>query len=55
MRAIEAGIALLGPGDTLVVAGKGHEPGQIVGDKVLPFDDREAVRAAVARASEDET
>jgi len=55
MQAIEAGIALLGPGDTLVVAGKGHEPGQIVGDKVLPFDDREAVRAAVARASEDET
>jgi UDP-N-acetylmuramoyl-L-alanyl-D-glutamate--2,6-diaminopimelate ligase len=55
MQAIEAGIDLLGPGDTLVVAGKGHEPGQIVGDKVLPFDDREAVRAAVARASEDET
>ena len=54
-QAIEAGIAALGPGDVLVVAGKGHEPGQIVGDQVLPFDDRDAVRAAVAAAPEEES
>jgi UDP-N-acetylmuramoyl-L-alanyl-D-glutamate--2,6-diaminopimelate ligase len=37
--AIRAGIVDLGPGDVLLVAGKGHETGQIVGDRVLPFDD----------------
>jgi UDP-N-acetylmuramoyl-L-alanyl-D-glutamate--2,6-diaminopimelate ligase len=42
--AIAEGIARLGKGDVLIIAGKGHEPGQIVGDKVLPFDDAEEVR-----------
>ena len=46
-EAIRAGVAALGPGDVLVVAGKGHESGQIVGDRTLPFDDAGVVREAV--------
>jgi len=38
-EAIRAGVSMLGEGDVLVVAGKGHEQGQIVGDEVRPFDD----------------
>ncbi|MHB8530248.1 MAG: UDP-N-acetylmuramoyl-L-alanyl-D-glutamate--2,6-diaminopimelate ligase [Caulobacteraceae bacterium] len=38
-QAIAHAAGLLQPGDILVVAGKGHEQGQIVGEKVLPFDD----------------
>ena len=44
-RGHAAGARLLGAGDVLLVAGKGHETGQIVGDKVIPFSDHEAVRA----------
>lgn len=48
--AIAAAIEGLGEGDILVIAGKGHEAGQIVGAEVLPFDDGdEARKAAVAR------
>jgi UDP-N-acetylmuramoyl-L-alanyl-D-glutamate--2,6-diaminopimelate ligase len=48
-EAIRAGIAALQEGDVLVIAGKGHESGQIVGDEVRPFLDRdEAIRAAIA-------
>ena len=47
-EAIKAGISALQPGDALLIAGKGHETGQIVGDKVLPFSDHEAVAAALA-------
>jgi UDP-N-acetylmuramoyl-L-alanyl-D-glutamate--2,6-diaminopimelate ligase len=47
-EAIKAGIAALQPGDALLIAGKGHETGQIVGDKTLPFSDHDAVAAALA-------
>jgi UDP-N-acetylmuramoyl-L-alanyl-D-glutamate--2,6-diaminopimelate ligase len=36
-------------GDVIVVAGKGHERGQYVGQQVIPFDDREVAAAALAR------
>ncbi len=46
--AIRAAVQMLRPGDVLVVAGKGHETGQIVGERTLPFSDQDAVRAAIA-------
>jgi UDP-N-acetylmuramoyl-L-alanyl-D-glutamate--2,6-diaminopimelate ligase len=46
--AIRAGLAGLAPGDVLLLAGKGHESGQIVGNAVLPFNDGDEARAAVA-------
>ncbi|MCG8510977.1 MAG: UDP-N-acetylmuramoyl-L-alanyl-D-glutamate--2,6-diaminopimelate ligase, partial [Rhodospirillales bacterium] len=45
-EAIMAAVAGLSEGDILVVAGKGHESGQIVGAEVLPFDDADVVRRA---------
>jgi UDP-N-acetylmuramoyl-L-alanyl-D-glutamate--2,6-diaminopimelate ligase len=47
-QAIRAAIDDLEPGDALLIAGKGHETGQIIGDRVLPFSDHEAVAAALA-------
>ena len=46
-QAIRHAIAALAPGDALVIAGKGHESGQIVGDRTLPFSDHEAVATAL--------
>jgi UDP-N-acetylmuramoyl-L-alanyl-D-glutamate--2,6-diaminopimelate ligase len=46
-QAIRAGVADLKRGDVLLIAGKGHESGQIVGDRVLPFSDHTAVAAAL--------
>jgi len=48
-RAIELAIAQARPGDVVLVAGKGHETYQIVGDRVLPFDDASVARDALAR------
>ncbi|HJO87981.1 MAG TPA: UDP-N-acetylmuramoyl-L-alanyl-D-glutamate--2,6-diaminopimelate ligase, partial [Rhodospirillales bacterium] len=45
--AIFAAVKGLSEGDLLVIAGKGHEQGQIIGDDVLPFDDVEIARQAV--------
>ena len=47
-EAILRGVDALGPGDALLIAGKGHETGQTVGDDVLPFDDAEQASVAVA-------
>ena len=46
-QAIRAAVRGLGPRDILVIAGKGHEQGQVVGDTVRPFDDAAEARAAV--------
>lgn len=46
-EAIRHGVAMLKAGDCLLIAGKGHETGQTVGDIVHPFDDREQGRAAL--------
>jgi UDP-N-acetylmuramoyl-L-alanyl-D-glutamate--2,6-diaminopimelate ligase len=47
-EAIRASIAELRRGDVLLIAGKGHETGQIIGKQVLPFSDHDAVAAALA-------
>jgi len=47
--AINAAVAMMGAGDVVLVAGKGHETGQIVADRVLPFSDHETLKAALER------
>jgi len=46
-EAIRRAIADLNGGDVLLIAGKGHETGQIIGDGIVPFSDHEAVAAAL--------
>jgi UDP-N-acetylmuramoyl-L-alanyl-D-glutamate--2,6-diaminopimelate ligase len=46
--AIRHGLALLAPGDLLLIAGKGHERGQIIGSVTHPFEDAAVARNAVA-------
>ena len=48
-EAIRAGVAMLEPGDVLLIAGKGHETGQIVGKEVLPFSDRDEAQGALTK------
>ena len=47
-EAILRGVDALGPGDALLICGKGHETGQVVGDDILPFDDVEQASVAIA-------
>ena len=47
--AIAAAIESAGRGDMVVIAGKGHEPYQLVGDRRLDFDDRDCARSALRR------
>jgi UDP-N-acetylmuramoyl-L-alanyl-D-glutamate--2,6-diaminopimelate ligase len=46
--AIRSAIAGLSSGDVLLIAGKGHETGQIIGDEIVPFSDQQEARAALA-------
>lgn len=50
-EAIRTAVEMLEAGDTLIVAGKGHEQGQTVGDTVLHFSDHEEIRAALKGVS----
>ena len=50
-EAIANALAKARPGDTVLIAGKGHEDYQLVGDKVLPFDDREVARALMGQVA----
>ena len=47
-EAILRGVDALQPGDALLIAGKGHETGQIIGNDIYPFDDAEQASVAVA-------
>jgi UDP-N-acetylmuramyl tripeptide synthase len=46
-RAIQLGIRVSDPGDTVLIAGKGHETYQILGTSTIAFDDREEARKAL--------
>lgn len=50
-QAIRTAVATAGAGDVVVVAGKGHEVGQYVGDEVHEFDDRAELRAALTQGA----
>ncbi|MEZ5847901.1 MAG: UDP-N-acetylmuramoyl-L-alanyl-D-glutamate--2,6-diaminopimelate ligase [Geminicoccaceae bacterium] len=52
-RAIRAAFAALEPGDVLVVAGKGHESGQLVGDQTFPFNDAVELKKALRESGGD--
>ena len=47
-EAIRAAVRIMQPGDVVLVAGKGHETGQIVGDTIMPFSDHDVLAEALA-------
>lgn len=47
--AIDRAVSLAEPGDVVLIAGKGHEPYQLIGGQSFPFDDRNEARAALAK------
>jgi UDP-N-acetylmuramoyl-L-alanyl-D-glutamate--2,6-diaminopimelate ligase len=49
-RAIALALEVAEPGDLVLIAGKGHETGQQIGDDVLPFDDRDVARRELEHA-----
>lgn len=51
-EAIKTAIAALGGGDTLLIAGKGHETSQMIGTETLPFDDASVARHALSQLGE---
>ncbi len=51
--AIRAAVNVAGPGDTVIVAGKGHEQGQYVGEAVIPFSDVDELTAALHHATQE--
>ncbi len=50
-RAIELALSKAKPGDVIVIAGKGHEVGQTIGNETLPFSDVEEVQRALGRST----
>ena len=55
LNAIEHAVSEMKSGDILLIAGKGHEQGQTIGDQVFEFDDVSAVRSAIALVEQNET
>jgi UDP-N-acetylmuramoyl-L-alanyl-D-glutamate--2,6-diaminopimelate ligase len=47
-EAIATAVRMMTPGDVVLVAGKGHETGQIIGDRIIPFSDHDEIRKALA-------
>ena len=48
-EAIATAVQLARPGDLVLIAGKGHEKYQVIGDRILPFDDVVVAQEALAR------
>lgn len=49
-QAIRYAVRMMGAGDVVLVAGKGHETGQLVGSTLIPFSDHEEIRRAIEEA-----
>jgi UDP-N-acetylmuramoyl-L-alanyl-D-glutamate--2,6-diaminopimelate ligase len=53
-QAIDAAISMADKGDVIVIAGKGHEDYQIIGDQIIPFDDREVAKELIQKRNTEE-